>query len=57
MDIEKVNEIIKSLALGLSTEQVAVAENIELSEIEQLLYDNADEVASKKEYFNQMGRL
>ncbi len=57
MDIEKVNEIIKSLALGLSTEQVAVAENVELSEIEQLLYDNADEVASKKEYFNQMGRL
>lgn len=57
MDREKINEINKSFALGMTPEQVSINENIDLATAEQLLYDNADEIASLKEYIEQMGGM
>ena len=57
MDREKISEINKSFALGATPEQVSINENIELATAEQLLYDNADEIASLKEYITQMGGM
>lgn len=50
-------EIIKSLALGMSVEQVAAAEDVAVSDVEQIAYDDADAVAREREYFRQSGRL
>lgn len=50
-------EIIKSLALGMSVEQVAAAEDVAAAEVEQIAYDDADAVAREREYFVQSGRL
>lgn len=50
-------EIIKSIALGMSVEQVAAAEDVAAAEIEQIAYDEADAVAREREYFEQSGRL
>lgn len=57
MDNEKINEINKSFAFGMTPEQVAINENIELSVAEQMLRDNADEIASLKEYYDTMGGM
>lgn len=57
MDVEKINEINKSFAFGFTAEQVSTIENISLAEAEQIMYDNADEIALQKEYFTQMGRI
>lgn len=50
-------EIIKSLALGMSVEQVAAAEDVAVADVEQIAYDDADAVAREREYFEQSGRL
>ncbi len=50
-------EIIKSLAFGMSVEQVAAAEDVAAAEVEQIAYDDADAVAREREYFRQSGRL
>lgn len=50
-------EIIKSLAFGMSVEQVAAAEDVAVSDVEQIAYDDADAVAREREYFRQSGRL
>ena len=50
-------EIIKSLALGMSVEQVAAAEDVAAADVEQIAYDDADAVAREREYFEQSGRL
>lgn len=57
MDREKINDINKSFALGMTPEQVSANENIDLATAEQLLYDNADEIASLREYIEQMGGM
>lgn len=57
MDREKINEINKSFVLGMTPEQVSANENIDLATAEQILYDNADEIASLKEYIEQMGEM
>lgn len=57
MDNEKINEINESFAFGMTPEQVAINENIELSVAEQMLRDNADEIASLKEYYDTMGGM
>ena len=41
----------------MTPEQVAINENIELSVAEQMIRDNADEIASLKEYYDTMGGM
>lgn len=53
MTDEKRSEIIKSLALDVPASEIAANENISAAEVEQIHYDNADEINRKKEWLRQ----
>lgn len=57
MNDEKKCEIIKSLAYGMDMEQIAEPEDVSITDVEQVAYDEADRVARGKEYLSQSGRL
>lgn len=56
MNGEQKNEIIKSLALGMTTAEIAAVEGIPESEAEQIAYDCADEISRKKAFMGRVGR-
>ena len=56
MNNEQKNEIIKSLALGMTAAEIAAVEGIPESEAEQIAYDCADEISRKKAFTERVGR-
>ena len=56
MNNEQKNEIIKSLALGMTAAEIAAVEGISESEAEQISYDEADAIARKKAFMERVGR-
>ena len=56
MNNEQKNEIIKSLALGMTAAEIAAVEGIPESEAEQIAYDEADAIARKKAFMESVGR-
>ena len=56
MNGEQKNEIIKSLALGMTAAEIAAVEGIPESEAEQIAYDCADAIARKKAFTERVGR-
>lgn len=56
MNNEQKNEIIKSLALGMTAAEIAAVEGIPESEAEQIAYDCADEISRKKAFMERVGR-
>ena len=56
MNSEQKNEIIKSLALGMTAEEISKAEGITEAEAEQIAYDCADEISRKKAFMERIGR-
>ena len=56
MNNEQKNEIIKSIALGMTAAEIAAVEGIPESEAEQIAYDYADEISRKKAFMERVGR-
>lgn len=56
MNNEQKNEIIKSLALGMTAAEIAAVGDIAESEAEQIAYDCADEISRKKAFMERVGR-
>ena len=56
MNNEQKNEIIKSIALGMTAAEIAAVEGIPESEAEQIAYDCADAIARKKAFTERVGR-
>lgn len=50
MNEEKRSEIIKSLAFGMSAEEIANCEDVTVAEVEQISRDCAAEIANKKSW-------
>lgn len=55
MTNEQREEIIKSLAFGMSAAEIAEVENVSTAEIEQIAYDCANEVSRKKAFAERKG--
>lgn len=55
MNEEKRAEIIKSIAYGMTAEEIAACEDVTVAEIEQISRDCADEIKNKKSWLE--GRL
>ena len=53
MTDEKREEIIKSLAMDMSVEQIAALEGVPVSESEQIKYDYADRVERKRKWLKE----
>lgn len=53
MNEEKRSEIIKSLAYGMETKEIASLEDVTVAEVEQIRRDCADEIADKKSWFEK----
>ena len=53
MTDEKREEIIKSLAMDMSMEQIAALEDVPVSEVEQIKYDYADRVERKRKWLKE----
>lgn len=53
MSNEKKSEIIKSLAYGMATEEIASLEDVTVEEVRQFERDCADEIANKKSWFEK----
>lgn len=53
MTDEKRKEIIKSLAMDMSVEQIAALEGVPVSEAEQIKYDYADRVERKRKWLKE----
>lgn len=53
MTDEKREEIIKSLAMDMSVEQIAALEGVPVSEVEQIKYDYADRVERKRAWLKE----
>lgn len=55
MNNEKKSEIIKSLALGMTAEEIASIEDVTTKEVKQIVRNCADEIANKKAWFERRG--
>lgn len=53
MTDEKRKEIIKSLAMDMSVEQIAALEDVPVSEVEQIKYDYADRMERKRKWLKE----
>ncbi|WP_411677171.1 hypothetical protein [Caproicibacter sp.] len=57
MTDQKSYEIIKALALGMTSEQTARAENAEVREIDGIRETSAAEIAAERDALRKAGRL
>jgi hypothetical protein len=57
MSDQKLSEIIKALAYGKTAEQIAEAEDVEVSAIEQIAKDSAQDVEDEKAGLKAAGYL
>lgn len=55
MNNEQRAEIIKSLAFGMNVAEIAEVESVSATEVEQIAYEHADEVAQKKAFIGRKG--
>lgn len=55
MNNEQRAEIIKSLAFGMNVAEIAEVEGVSTTEVEQIAYDHADEIARKKAFAKHKG--
>lgn len=53
MNNEKKSEIIKSLAYGMETEEIASLEDVTVEEVQQIRRDCADKITDKKSWFEK----
>ena len=51
MNNEQRSEIIKSLAMGMSSEEIADLEDVPTSEVENIRDNSADEIAERKRFY------
>ena len=55
MNNEQKNEVLKALAYGRTPEKIAEAEDVELTEVENIQSEHADEIAEMREQYRKAG--
>lgn len=53
MNNETKQEIIKSIAYGMTSEDIAACEDIPVAEVKKIRHDCADEIADTKSWFER----
>ena len=57
MTDQQINEIIKALAYGETTEQAAEAEGVTVSDVQRVLMDHAAEISAEQAMLKKVGYL